>query len=46
MTSLTDALGFLAEKPAMASSGSLGYIRLHPRSFEIARVREKLQKLS
>jgi hypothetical protein len=41
MTGLTDALGFLAEKNATARSGSLDYIRPHPGSFEIVRIRVK-----
>jgi hypothetical protein len=41
MTSLTDAINFLAEKQLTARSGSLAYIRLHPETFEAAGVHEK-----
>jgi hypothetical protein len=39
-TGLTDALS-LSKKYATARSGSLAYIRRHPGSFEVARVRVK-----
>jgi hypothetical protein len=45
MTGLTNASGFLAEKQTRARSGSLAYIKPHPRLFEAVGVREKLQKL-
>jgi hypothetical protein len=45
MTGLTDALGFLAEKQVTIRSGSLAYIRPHPRLFEAVGVREKLPTL-
>jgi hypothetical protein len=44
-TGLTYALCFSGKKPVTAWSGSLAYIRPHPGSFVVTKVREKLPTL-